>query len=315
MLVPCNNVEFLPECLLSVEQQDYPGVDVLVILNGPARVSIEKLISTYSNYSFPIEFVSTETEGIVQALNLGLRRCTNDLIARIDSDDEMPASRITLQVEQFRKDSNIVCVGGQLEFIGIQPQKKHPIYPLGGDLLKHALYRFSPLPHPGVMFKRSAVVKVGMYREDFPHIEDWDLWVRLSEVGKIINIPETTVYYRLHPNQTTTIHSTAQKNSMKEFSAKTLRETLFGHVLSDNYESFTQEPFTEFQLLKFFLFKRTPSKQSGLFGRKSLRRALAGYLYFRVADSDQSAIRSFLNYLLIIFFDPGLMLWKARMII
>ena len=52
--------------------------------------------------------------------------------------------------------------------------------------------------HPSVMMRTDALVKVGGYREKFRRGQDFDLWIRLSEVGKLANIDEPLIYWRHH---------------------------------------------------------------------------------------------------------------------
>jgi acetyltransferase-like isoleucine patch superfamily enzyme len=68
-------------------------------------------------------------------------------------------------------------------------------------LLATLLFR-SPLPHPGVMFRRAAVLKAGNYRAPKPS-EDLDLWLRLASLGVMVNLPETILKYRIHPASVT----------------------------------------------------------------------------------------------------------------
>ncbi len=64
-----------------------------------------------------------------------------------------------------------------------------------------------PLPHPGVMFRRDAVLQAGNYRPRQP-VEDLDLWLRLARVGKLVNLTDVVIKYRIHPGSVT---ATAKK--------------------------------------------------------------------------------------------------------
>ena len=55
-----------------------------------------------------------------------------------------------------------------------------------------------PLIHPAVAMRKSAVLRVGNYRPAYPACEDRDLWLRLSEIGKVGNLDEVVLSYRLH---------------------------------------------------------------------------------------------------------------------
>ena len=60
----------------------------------------------------------------------------------------------------------------------------------------------SCLPHPGTMFRLSALRQVGGYRNFFESAEDYDLFLRLSEIGNLDNLDEPVIRYRIHSGQT-----------------------------------------------------------------------------------------------------------------
>lgn len=312
VLIPCNNIDYLGECLASIEKQDYSNLEVLVVLNGLASNLAKQLQINYSSTNRPIVFLSTPLNGIVNALNYGLQNCRSELIARIDADDLMPPSRISSQVSKFQSDSELVCVGGQLEYLASISYPPHPGYPQGHKEICHALHRYSSLPHPGVMYKKSAIVSIGNYRDDYPFIEDWNLWVRLSVIGRIINLPITTVLYRVHANQITETNSSTQHRSIVAFSYSRLQDCLQNprimslHKEDPNLITFLQE------LISFLFSGIQPTYINGIFGRKELRRRLAGYIYselkYPFATKHKQSFIKFLFSILIILIDPRIFL-------
>jgi glycosyltransferase involved in cell wall biosynthesis len=310
VLIPCNSTNFLAECLNSVACQDYLNIDVLIVLNGKAIHERNALVQEFTEYPRNIKFVLSEKEGIVSALNLGLELSSNEFIARIDADDVMPSNRITLQVAKFTHDSEIVCVGGQLEYLAATLKQKHPGYPLTDEGFRHALYRFSPLPHPGIMYKKSAVKQAGMYREKYPYIEDWDLWIRLSEQGKIVNLPETTVFYRIHSNQSTNLHAAVQQVSIKALSAEMLRRTITGPNPQGTRWSHYSEPNSVVKFFKIIFSAKKPFTKEGVLGQKAKRRGLAGYFYIHSINSRTSKTKLVFIYILISFIDPLILIRK-----
>jgi GT2 family glycosyltransferase len=44
------------------------------------------------------------------------------------------------------------------------------------------------------MVRKDAIDRVGGYRPEFKHAEDLDLFLRLGEIGKLGNLPETLFY-------------------------------------------------------------------------------------------------------------------------
>lgn len=319
VLIPCNNIEYLGECLASIEKQDYSNLEVLVVLNGFASNLAKQLRIKYSTTSRTIVFLSTPLNGIVNALNFGLQNCHSELIARIDADDLMPSSRISSQVSEFQRDPELVCVGGQLEYRTSVNYPRHPGYPQKYEEICHALHRYSSLPHPGVMYKKSALASIGNYRDDYPYIEDWNLWVRLSAIGRIVNLPITTVLYRVHANQITETNSSTQHRSIVAFSYSRLQECLQNPQKMNLHKDDPSLIAFFGELISFLFSGIQPIYINGVFGRKELRRRLAGYIYselkYSIGGKQKQRFRKYLLSIVIILIDPRIFLVSAKNLI
>ena len=165
------------------------------------------------------------------------------------------------------------------------------------------------------MYRKSALVRVGNYRNTYPHIEDWDLWVRLSEVGKIVNLPVTTVLYRVHPNQTTEIHSFQQRESILAFSLGRLRSCLRDPMDIPQGSRGLSGLALVREVISSLFFVRPSICVSGVFGRKEVRRRFAGYLYsqsnFGSSRGLSGKVRTIFIRVLVVLIDPRLLYVKA----
>ena len=71
-----------------------------------------------------------------------------------------------------------------------------------------------PVAHPAVMMRRDAVLKAGGYRKTFSPAEDYDLWLRMSDLGyAIANLPQPLLNYRWHGANVSEVHWQAQGRS------------------------------------------------------------------------------------------------------
>ena len=202
VLIPCNNIRFLEEALASIKSQSLQPKLVLVILNGEARNTNTEILSKLTLLLMcETQFIISERDGIVPALNLGLTVANTKYIARLDSDDLMLPNRLENQINFLEDHPDVVAVGGQV--LDYENRKVRFLYPTEHSKINTALYRFTGLPHPGVTYLLSFVKRVGSYSQKFEHVEDWDLWVRLSRVGKLANLSVPVIYYRSHELQVT----------------------------------------------------------------------------------------------------------------
>jgi glycosyltransferase involved in cell wall biosynthesis len=171
--------------------------EVLLIKDRVDETAVSQLLQ---NTHLRFRVLDSPKPGIVAALNFGLANVSTELIARMDEDDLMISNRLELQKNFLEKNHDFAAVGGQLELINsVNKTIGFSNYSLKFTINSDEVFERSPLPHPGSMYRRSAVVEVGGYREFLP--EDWDLWVRINERWKIGNLGRTVLKYRVHSDQ------------------------------------------------------------------------------------------------------------------
>ncbi len=164
------------------------------------RVDVNEANRILNKSEINHRIIRSHKPGIVAALNLGLEKITSEFVARMDEDDVMLPERLELQYEYLRRNKEVLAVGGQLSLIDIEGRTIGQAgYLKKIKLSSHHLFEKSPIAHPAVMFRRESVNRVGGYRDFLP--EDWDLWVRLREVGPVHNLKEVVLKYRVHPGQ------------------------------------------------------------------------------------------------------------------
>jgi glycosyltransferase involved in cell wall biosynthesis len=142
--------------------------------------------------------------GYSYPLNVMLDCSSGLYVAILDHDDLMNENRIQIQFDFLEKNPEICAVGSSIrlidssgEVIGRQIYESHP------RKIRKALLHKTPMAHPSAMMRRSAVYKVGGYRDFYDTAEDFDLWSRLSESYNLSNLVENLTDYRLHESQVT----------------------------------------------------------------------------------------------------------------
>ena len=120
----------------------------------------------------------------------------------MDSDDLALPDRCQKQLAEFAKDPELTLLGGYIEEFDTQTGEPFAIreVPLEhGDICRYARRR-SPMNNVTVMYKKSAVLAVGSYR-DLSRAEDYDVFSRLLIAGyRAKNLGETLVKVRVDPN-------------------------------------------------------------------------------------------------------------------
>ena len=276
VVIVSNDTKFLSETLDSVSNQTYSLFEVVLVLNGNAIREREFYTEYISRKKILGRVIISEIEGIVRARNLGVNSARFDLICTIDSDDTMPPYRLQEQVNEFRRNSALVCVGGQLVYLGDFCEVDSFSYPTSYQNTVHSLCRQASLPQPGSMFLKKKFIEVGGYREIHPYIEDWDLWMRLSKIGEIYNLVIPTVGYRLHDNQSTKIHKEVIQRSSINLLFENLEILLKAHTsISDSPDSAWRKRILRESLQVLMGVQKSETS----IRKRDLRRSLAGITY------------------------------------
>lgn len=190
--------EYLDEALKSVFAQTLMPDEVLLIEDGPLTEELERVIAEYSRqYPTLRTYRFKENVQLGRALAKGVELCSNELVARMDTDDIAVPDRFEKQYRYMQEHPEVCACGGWLEeFNDAGTYSKIKRMPESdAELMKYARYR-NPLNHMTVMFRRGTVLSAGNY-EHFPLLEDYHLWNRmLAAGGEFYNLPCVLVRMR-----------------------------------------------------------------------------------------------------------------------
>ena len=194
---------YLQQSLDSIFTQTLMPDEVVLVKDGPLTDELDQVIEGYCR-RYPILKVVplAQNQGLGKALNEGLKHCSYDLVARMDTDDIAKPYRFEKQASVFESHPELDVVGAWIdEFEGDVGQviSVRKVPELDIDIRKYALRR-SPTNHAVVMFRKSAVLSAGGYQH-FPLFEDYYLWVRMLLNGsRFYNILESLLYFRMSPD-------------------------------------------------------------------------------------------------------------------
>src|SRR5262249_20148684 len=117
-----------------------------------------------------------------------------------DHDDVSRPDRFAKQIAYLQQHPEVAAVSGAMDVIdqdgAYLRTEEFPTLPAAVE--SELLYR-NCICHPAVMARTEALRRVGGYRKDAQFAEAYDLWLRISEVGQVANLPDVLLSYRLHP--------------------------------------------------------------------------------------------------------------------
>lgn len=182
------------------EKQTITPNEVLIIVDGPVPEPLYHEIDEFSNRIKYFKVLRLpENKGLGTALRIGVENASNEIIARMDSDDIALPYRFEKQLKVLCNDSDLSMVGGFIsEFIG-EPQNVvgRRVVPTSDSEIRKYMKSRCPFNHMTVMYKKSEVLKAGNYQDWFWN-EDYYLWIRMMMNGcRFANIPEPLVNVRV----------------------------------------------------------------------------------------------------------------------
>lgn len=193
--------EYFSEALASVINQTLKPNEIVVVKDGPLTEDLEEVLSKYDiDNPGLFKVVALETnQGRGIAAAEGVKNCSYELIARMDSDDISRSDRFEKQVREFQRDQNIDICGSQIaefenDISNIISYRRVPL--IDADIKKYQRMR-SAFNHPSVMFKKASALKAGNYESSL-FMEDALLYVKMFISGANgCNIDEPLVFCRI----------------------------------------------------------------------------------------------------------------------
>lgn len=195
------NPVYLREAIECIFNQTILPNEIVLVKDGPLTIELENVISEYI-LKYPIFkiLVNNNNLGLGRSLAKGVLACSNEYIARMDTDDKMPNDRFEKELALLDQGYNVVSCWSILydeNFQNTIALKKRP--EVHEEILKLAKKR-SPICHAGAVFRRSSVLKAGNYQHCNLY-EDYHLWVRMLMSGsKFSNVQEPLYFVRTSPS-------------------------------------------------------------------------------------------------------------------
>ena len=192
-----NAEKYIEEAIESVLNQTYNNFEFIIINDGSKDNSL-KIIKKFLSKDDRIILIDRENKGLVASLNEGILKSRGNFIARMDADDICLPNRFKEQLNFMKKNSDVGVCGSWIELFGEDFKSKVWKIPCNDQRLKAELLFSSCFAHPSVMIRKNVLLDNNfLYDESYLHAEDFELWIRLSDVTKFANIIKVLLKYRM----------------------------------------------------------------------------------------------------------------------
>jgi glycosyltransferase involved in cell wall biosynthesis len=270
VIIPCYNHEnYVEQCVLSVINQTYKNIQLIVIDDGSKDNSNQVLTALSSQYHFTYEH--RLNHGLTKTLNYAIKKyAAGKYIAVIASDDYWELDKIGKQVTfmETHEDYGMCCgmakiVDGDNNLRGIIGKNIKD-----ADLTLDNLLLVNKVPALTAMYKRDAFLKLNGYDEDL-YFEDWNLWLKIAQHYKIGIIREILGYYRLHEGNMSGKSFVMIENHIKLLK-KWSHHPNFKKAMHIQHFTFT----------RLTILSQPDKKQAFLLWRKQLKNNFSNYHYY-----------------------------------
>lgn len=191
--------EYLRLAIDSMLGQTVAPDEIVIVEDGPLTDALYAVLDEYKTKFPKIRTVRNEKNlGLGLALNVGLKECHNELVARMDTDDISKSDRCEKQLSVFACNPELSIVGSFVDEFSENPEKivSTRAVPVSSDEIYQFAKKRSAFNHPAVMYRKSKVLEFNGYA-DLRRNQDVNLFGRMLFGGcKAQNIPESLLLFR-----------------------------------------------------------------------------------------------------------------------
>lgn len=192
-----NAAKYLHESIDSILQQTFEDFEFFIIDDASTDESVQ-IIESYSDKR--IRFIQKPINtGYTDSLNMAIALAKGKYIARMDADDISLPTRFEMQFNYMEKHLDVLVLGTPYKVIDTDTIVQAP---LSNDEAKVVAIMDVPVAHPSVLIRKEVFEKYELfYNRNAEPAEDYDLWSKVLNFGKIENLPDILLHYRNHEGQ------------------------------------------------------------------------------------------------------------------
>lgn len=170
-----NNEKFIEDSIKSFQNQNYENKEHIIIDGGSVDKTTDIINSLKSNN---LNFVSSQDNGIYDAINKGINLASGDIIGILHSDDFYADYDVLSNVKEVFEKKNVDIVYGDLLYVS-KNKKLNIRYWKAGEFLDKNMKKGWMPPHPTVFIKKEVFKKIGNYNTNYKISSDYDFLIRV----------------------------------------------------------------------------------------------------------------------------------------
>jgi len=198
VVIPAYNGQaFIREAIDSVFAQTYRPIEILVVDDG-SPVSMKEVVMGYGP---ELRYMRQENGGTASARNFGLRAAQGEFIALLDQDDLWLPQKLERQVPRFAEDPSIGLIAAWMEVFDSDTGEVKGLFQPPAEITVHDVLGFNLPPVQTMIFRRSALERIGGFDASLRGTDDWDVNIRMAAEYRVVSVEEVLGRGRQHERQ------------------------------------------------------------------------------------------------------------------
>ncbi|MBA4311486.1 MAG: glycosyltransferase [Chlorobiaceae bacterium] len=187
-----NQGEFIEDTIKSVINQDHKDIEHIIMDGG----STDQTVSILKKYDH-LKWVSERDSGQSNAINMGFRKVSGNIIAWLNSDDYYEDHIFGDIVKYFEQNPECMLLYGDITFVN---KEGHSLYKVSGDTIDYGKLIECPdiVRQPSFFWRREVIEIIGGVDEDLHLVMDFDFFLRIARRYKFHYINRNLSYYRTY---------------------------------------------------------------------------------------------------------------------
>lgn len=217
-----NRARLIGRAIQSVLDQTYQDFELIVVDDGSTD-NTGKVIKIFTDPR--IKYVRHEqNKGGSVARNMGIKVARGEFIAFLDSDDEWLPKKLEKQINCFTKCSDSVGAVYCMLYMqndSLESGRRVRLSDVRrGNVYNSLLNGWFPAPTSAVMLRVRVFEKTGIFDENLPSFQDYDLWVRVAQHYEFEFVDEPLGIWHVHSDSQVTMDLESRMKGCELFLAK-----------------------------------------------------------------------------------------------
>ena len=233
-----NDEATVQQAVDSALEQDWPNIEVLVVLDGPRDQTPQKV----EPYNHRVRIFHKPNGGTASARNMGLQEARGQWIQYLDADDVLLPDKISVSLAALQRAANrdevaLVYTGyyrideaGEVFALNrAEPYSRAKLLAVPGHVTTNPLVRVDRLR------------EVGGYSGEYRYAEDTEIYHRLALQSSMLAVPTPHYLYRVSANQKTQVMRSHQQGNLIVQEPRRIRET-YGAAFAEQVPPWMHPP-------------------------------------------------------------------------